>query len=150
VTGVVFFFEEYDRDVYSGRKIDLDAWNYAFKASGDIDKIIVINKTEMDLSSSLGGSYDFSVVNTIPDNISGDIVHLICPWNFAEEKISLWDYDHSADWYIFGPSNGWSSDAGIKKGVFIPQNTKVANHSIHICSTVMMHRHKVLGNQHGS
>ena len=38
-TGVAFFFEEFDTDVYSGRLGFLDAWNYAFLAAGDITDV---------------------------------------------------------------------------------------------------------------
>ena len=37
MAGIVFWFENNDRDVFSGRQVDLDAWRYAIKAGG-LDK----------------------------------------------------------------------------------------------------------------
>lgn len=47
--GVCFYFEDNDVDVWSGRSIDLDAWNYAIKAAGDIKDVVIINRTNENL-----------------------------------------------------------------------------------------------------
>jgi len=140
MAGICFFYEDSDVDVWSGH--NLDAWNYAIKASGGINKIIVVNKTDQVLNTP-DGNLDFQVVSELP--ILEDAIYLVCPWEANESSISLWDYDHSADWYIFGPARGWVSEPREKaQTIHIPQSGIGALHSVHIASVVMMHRYKVL------
>jgi hypothetical protein len=147
MVGVVFFFEENDVDVYSGRRIHLDAWNYAIKAAGDITDMIVINRTDKNISSP-DSELNFKVVSEMPD-LDGVIVHLVCPWDKIENNsVALWDFDHEADWYVFGPASGWNAEDIIKVGVHIPQSNMGALHAVHVASIVMMHRYKVISWQH--
>lgn len=146
MVGVCFFFENNDIDVWSGRRIDLDAWNYAIKAAGDINKMIVINKTDQIIITP-DIEMDFQSVKEIP--IFGDeekIVFICCPWDKMNKSISLWDFNHNVDWYIFGPANGWKKT--IDFGVFIPQAGEAALHATHVASTVFFHRYEVLWRSH--
>ena len=138
MAGIVFHFEEYDRDVYSGRRIDFDAWRYAAKAAGDIDKMIVVDKTGLQFGHP-GGEIEFSVVNELPE-LEGKVAYMVCPWNNVKSKTSLWDFDHNVDWYVFGPASGWGE---MDEGIYIPQASEVASHAIHIANVVLMHRYKV-------
>lgn len=143
MTGICFFFEPSDVDVWSGK--NLDAWNYAIKAAGDIDKMIVINKTDQTIKSP-DKTLDFQVVDKIP--ILPNAYILTTPWDLENQSISLWDCDHQCDWYIFGPASGWqgvlpSMDGEIN--VSIPQSGLGALHSVHIASAVMLHRYHVRG-----
>jgi len=134
MAGICFFFEDSDVDVWSGK--DLDAWNYAIKAAGDVDNMIVVNKTDQYLQSpdvNLG----FQVVNELPELENATFIK--CPWD-SGENISLWDFDHNTDWYVFGPASGW----GGVDGVCIPQNGIGACHSVHIATTVMFHRYQTI------
>ena len=141
MAGIVFYFEDYDRDVYSGRRVDFDAWRYAAKAAGDIDKMIVINQTDM-VFDHPDSSIEFAVVDTLPE-LEGKVAHIVCPWNDVTNMTSLWDFNHDVDWYVFGPSNGWDK---LDNGICIPQaNMGVATHAIHIAAVVLMHRYQVMG-----
>ena len=140
MVGVCFYFEDNDVDVWSGRRIDLDAWNYAAKAAGDIDKMIVINKTLSKLTTP-DGELDFSVVEELPE-LEGRIAYICCPWNKMKLATPLWDFDHNVDWYVFGPAGGWHHEVDI--GVYIPQAGIGALHSTHVASTVMFHRYRTL------
>jgi hypothetical protein len=141
MVGICFYFESYDKDVWSGRRIDLDAWNYAAKAVGDVDRIIVINKTFSEIKNPDSGTFDFKVVTEIP-KLEGKIIKVCCPWDKCKNLKSLWDFDHNVDWYVFGPADGWREE--IENGVYIPQNGKAALHSTHVASTVLFHRYEVL------
>lgn len=140
MAGICFYFERYDIDVWSGRDIDLDAWNYACKAAGDIDKAVVINRTSKKLKS-FDTSMEFEVVDELP-HLPGRVVYVCCPWDDVDNRVSLWNFEHNVDWYVFGPANGWRKK--IDSGIYVPQNGLAALHSTHIASTVLLHRYKTL------
>ena len=48
MSGLVFYFENNDIDVWSGRKMDLDAWNYNCKI-GNINDVIIVNKSSINI-----------------------------------------------------------------------------------------------------
>ena len=133
MAGICFFFEPSDVDVWSGK--DLDAWNYAIKLAGDIDRMIVVNKTEQTIQSP-DRALDFSVVDTLPE--LENACYLTPPWKESE---SMWDFDHNVDWYVFGPASGWAEAPG--KMICIPQAGLGAPHSVHVATTVMFHRYHV-------
>ena len=64
MAGVVFFFEQNDVDVWSGRPVDLDAWALACLAAGDIDRVVVVNRTNEALRPFVDR---FEVVSELPD-----------------------------------------------------------------------------------
>lgn len=138
--GVCFYFEDNDVDVWSGRSIDLDAWNYAIKAAGDIKDVVIINRTNENLRT-LDASLKFRQVATRPI-LDGRVTHVIRPWDDAEDKVDLWSFDHQTDWYLFGPASGWQRK--VSKGVYIPQSGRGALHSVHVATAVMLHRYKVM------
>lgn len=137
MTGIVFHFENPDVDVWSGK--DLDAWNYACKIAGDIDKMIVINKTLMDVKTP-DVTMDFQVVNELPE-LTGNVCYLCCPWDPIPVKKPIADYNHQTmDWYVFGPAAGWHAGQ-LEKGCFLPQAGQGAAHSVHIATAVMFYRY---------
>jgi hypothetical protein len=138
--GIVFYFEENDRDVYSGRRVDLDAWNYACKIAGDIDRAIIINRTDEPLQPFDMGM-DIQVTDQIPEPLHGSVVSLVTPWNAREDAQSLWSFNHEVDWYIFGPADG-HSPGGAQ--LCIPQAGVGAMHSVHVAGVVMAHRYGVV------
>lgn len=140
MAGICFFYEDSDVDVWSGK--NLDAWNYAVKAAGDVDSMIVVNRTSQIITTP-EGSLKFQVVSELP--MLENAIYLACPWENKTNQISLWDYDHSADWYVFGPAKGWKSmQLPPHQSVYIPQAGRGALHAVHIASVVMMHRYGVL------
>lgn len=135
--GVVFFFEENDLDVWSGRPIDLDAWRYCIKAAGDIDQVIIVNKTNEKLH--FDDAMNVKIVSELPE-LPGQVLYVICPWDKTTEKEPIWTLDHfGIDWYVFGPANGWSGKE-IKRGVFIPVPNGLSFHSVHAATVIMTHR----------
>lgn len=141
--GVLFFFEENDIDIFSGRKIDLSAWNYAIKSVGDIDNVIVVNRTSRPLST-IDSSINFQTVDSFP-SLVGTKTFIICPHDQAKVKSNLWDFDHKTDWYIFGPAAGWKKEkVEIENGIFVPTALDDGLHALHIATTVMLHRFKVI------
>lgn len=142
MAGICFYFEDNDVDVWSGRQIDLDAWNYAIKLTSDIDKVKIVNKSDSNINH-FDNSLEVEILNSMPQ-LSGSIAQLVCPWeNTPSPKTSIWNFNHNVDWYIFGPGSGWG---GYYTGtpITIPQNGLGACHSIHICTLVMAHRYKTL------
>ena len=139
MVGICFYFEDHDIDVWSGRRIDLDAWNYAIKAAGDIDEVCIINTTNMRIEGP-DTTLKTTIVKTLPQ-LPGKVANICCPWDTAKTKVSLWDFDHNIDWYVFGPALGWQQST-INVGVYIPVATqRIALHAIHIASTVLLHRY---------
>jgi hypothetical protein len=144
MVGICFYFEDYEVDVWSGKK--LDAWNYACKIAGDIESAIVINKTDQKIES-FDKSLDFKVVNSIDEiDFQGHVTELACPWVFpVEQTIPLWSFDHKTDWYVFGDAYGsenrYSSKFLPNSTVCIPQAGRGSVHSVHAATTVMFHRY---------
>ena len=142
-SGIVFYFESNDVDVWSGRDYDLSAWNYACKVA-DIKKAIIINKCEREIFSFDAGM-DIQIVSSSPENLEGHITQIVCPWEETpSDKIELWDFDHQTDWYLFGSANGWVGNYSADSYVTIPQEGIGAVHSVHAATTVMFHRYKTL------
>jgi len=140
MAGICFFFETYDKDVWSGRNIDLDAWIYAAKIAGDIDKMHVINRTPSKIQSP-DRRTQFSISETMPE-LEGKVTYVTTPWQ-NPDAVPIWDFDHQTDWYAFGPGSGWHDKH--EHAITIPQaNEGIACHSVHIVTTVIMHRYKVL------
>ena len=141
MVGLCFYFEDNDVDVYSGRSIDLDAWNYASKAAGDVNKWAIINRTDQAILGN--GTYSLSLYSTYSQFLAhteGLLTYIIPQWSATDDSMSLWDWRHSTDWYVFGPADGWDE---LKTGIYIPQSGRVALHSVHAASCVLFHRYKV-------
>lgn len=151
MSGVVFFFENNDRDVFSGRTVDLDAWRYAIKAGG-IDKAVCVNLSGADLF--FDAAFDFTEINSVVDykswlndRINENIVFLETEWSIPDNKtkLSLRELDHSSiDWYVFGSAAGHSFTLD-KSFVYLPQDGIGALHSVHIASAVLLRRWEELG-----
>lgn len=135
MVGVAFYFEHNDIDVYSGRAIDLDAWNIASKISGDITEMLIVNRTEQKLNTP-DTQLVFSVVDKLP--ILENAIYLD-----PTKGTSLWDLDHSpVEWYVFGPASGWDHQADpTKRYIHIPTMMNVHCHSQHVMTAVMYHRY---------
>ena len=141
MAGICFFFEHPDVDVWSGK--DLDAWHYAARIAGDIDRMMVVNKTGMVLESP-DRALDFQVVGALP--ILPNACFLTTPKERFHPEQPLWDYDHRADWYVFGPASGWTGNLPSMDGehvVYIPQSGFAHCHSVHVATAVMFHRYHV-------
>jgi len=134
MAGICFFFESSDVDVWSGK--NLDAWNYAMKCAGDIDKMIVINRTPQHVQSP-DTDVQCTVVNELP--ILSNAVYFVGPNEQTETTISLWQFDHNVEWYCFGPAGGWKMINC--RTVTIPQAGRGALHAVHVASVVMFHRY---------
>ena len=136
--GIVFYFEENDKDVWSGRSIDLDAWNYNCKVAG-MNKAIIINKTNQHLTS-FDSDMDIQIVSEMPE-LTGHNTQVVCPCDGTPSS-SLWDFDHNTDWYVFGPANGWvEGDFFADSFISIPQNGIGYHHGVFVAATVMFDRH---------
>jgi len=146
MTGIVFYYEDSDTDVWSGKKND--AWNYSLVASGGFTDVIIINLSESS-PEGINRAFSSTVVTSLTaatDLMTGSIAQIVCPWDYPDDsKTSVWDYNHAADWYIFGPAGGWHTTqiSGSTK-VYIPQAGSGALHSIHAATTILAHRYKVL------
>jgi hypothetical protein len=143
MAGIVFYFENYDKDVWSGRKIDLDEWNYSCKVA-NINKAIIVNKSMYDVLS-FDKDMDIEIVGELP-SLSGHVTQLVTPHELKEGEtaVSLWDFDHQTDWYFIGPSDGWVGNHFGDTLVTIPQHGIGYHHSVFIGSTVLFHRYGVL------
>ncbi len=147
MAGIIFYFEDNDKDVCSGRYADLDLWNYACKIAG-IEKAIIINKSSLNITS-FDSDMDIIIIQDEKElpKLEGNIVQLVCPWEETPLKpIELWDTNHNFDWYFFGPSSGWKGN--FPQGhsfLTIPQKGMGATHSIHVATATMYHRYNIKG-----
>jgi hypothetical protein len=138
MVGVAFYFEPNDIDVYSGRAIDLDAWYLASQISAGVTELLVVNRTDVKLVTP-NSNMTFVVVDELPE--LNNAVYLD-----PTKGTSLWGLDHSTvEWYVFGPAGGWEKEDSKKTYIHIPTREGIHCHSQHVMTTVMFHRHKVLG-----
>lgn len=144
MAGVVFFFEPSDVDVWSGRPVDLDAWALACLAAGDIDRVVVVNRTEEVLRPFMDR---FEVVSELPE-LEGRVVRVVAPTDRHLVPRPLWWFDHEVDWYVFGPASGWRSFSELKRdatAITIPvAHEGCAFHAVHAATVVMSHRFAVV------
>jgi len=145
--GVCFYFEDHDVDVYSGRRIDLDAWNYAAQAGGpDVRNLLVLNRTDKKLTTPnahmrlevLDGNKPFP-------NLDGSAAYFIPPSD-DRWQTTLWDFDHNVDWYCFGPAMEFEFEPR-KNDIIVTIPMDVQLHAVHAASVVMAHRYAVLNNK---
>jgi hypothetical protein len=134
MAGVVFYFEHNDIDVYSGRAIDLDAWYLASQISPDIDKMLVVNRTDTRIAMPQT-NISLEVVRELPE-LEGAV------YLDPTKGESLWGLEHSSvNWYVFGPAGGWGREDPNKRYINIPHSPGVHCHSQHVMTTVMFHRY---------
>lgn len=141
MAGVCFFFEPEHVDVFSGRDISLDAWNYAVKAAGDISEAVIIDRV------GTARAFDADLPTLILGDITewtptGSTILIDTPWH-TDNPVSLWDFNHQVDWYVFGPAAGWTNRTD--GSLVIPQAGTGALHACHVASIVMLHRFAVIG-----
>jgi hypothetical protein len=140
MAGICFYYEDTDVDVWSGK--DLDAWNYACKIGGGIDKSFVINTTAQTLHP-FDVLMDFQVFTDLESALlamAGSKTYFTTPWTPGNHA-SISGFNHMTDWYLFGPGAGWGQSLD---GVFIPQAGGGAAHSVHAATHVMYHRFQTL------
>lgn len=130
--GVCLHFEDNDRDVWSGRPIDLDAWRYALKAFGG-DRLAVINLTDAVLSVQ---DMNISVEEYLSLN---DFTSA-----HADERLvyvelggpSLQEFTHPADcWYVFGGTTVTLPQADVT----VPTNG-ITLHPVHVEQIILWDR----------
>ena len=139
MAGILFYFQDYDTDVFSGTRDDLDAWRYAVKAGG-IDKIRCINQTDFDVSLAFT-DMDFKVVDEDWIQDQSNIAVFDTEWTCPSGAIPLSRLDHSTvDWYVFGSANIGAPKVANGQYVYIPQNGRGALHSLHAASVVLLRR----------
>lgn len=137
MAGLVFYFESADVDVWSGK--NLDAWNYAAQAAGDITRMIVVNKTDQVLRTPDAGLEDFRVVQELP--LLRNAAYFVGPGERKPSTVPLWSFPHDVDWYVFGPAAGWPRP--FDRTVTVPQAGLGALHAVHVATTALLHRYAV-------
>lgn len=143
MAGIVFWFQSNDKDVWSGRPYDLDAWRYAAKAGG-INQARCINETPWPVF--FDGDFDFEIIGSRKDDLmewtkdKSNMVILETERMCPEGAIPLRELDHSkVEWYIFGQGN--ASPQGIDgQYVYLPQDGIGGLHPVHTASAVLLRR----------
>lgn len=139
MAGILFYFQDYDTDVFSGTRDDLDAWRYAVKAGG-IDKIRCINESDLDVSLGFT-DMDFKVVDEDWIKSQSNVVVFDTEWTCPNSAIPLSRLDHSkVEWYVFGSADLGAPEVDGAQYVYLPQYGKGALHSLHIASAVLLRR----------
>lgn len=141
--GIAFWFQSDDRDVFSSRPIDLDAWRYAAKAGG-CTKARCINET--DESLCFGGDFDFEIIGDKEQDLRSwledkeNVVIFQCEWSCPENAKPLSIIHHpEVEWYVFG--HGANTPKNLNgQYVYMPQADKGGLHPVHAASAVMLRR----------
>ena len=151
MAGVVFWFEDNDRDTFSGRQLDLDAWRHALKAGG-IDKARCFNISKFD--PVIIGDDDYTIAGTskkdyidwVDQHKYENLLFVGSQNECPESAVTLKNVDHNqVDWYIFGRSNGILKTGHEKNFMYLPTKNNLALHSLHIASAVMLDRWSAIG-----
>ena len=155
-TGIVFHFENFEKDVFSGREIDFDAWRYACKAFG-IEQMVVIDLIPGGSKYIIADAeYKPTIYFSLKDfedlHLTDNLIYFETSWSFSKEltPINLNDFKHPKTgntWYIFGPANGFTPQINDgKTWVSIPQKTNTALHSLHLAPIALYDRYIKLSN----
>jgi len=137
MAGIIFFYENNYTDVFSGIDAILPEWNNICKI-GQINKAIIVNKTQQNIVS-FDASMDIQIVSELPSDLT-NVTQFVCPWEADYNYVTLQQFDHDVDWYVFGPASGWKGQDLGGKYVTLPQEGRGALHSLHVASTVMFDR----------
>lgn len=152
MTGICFFFEPNDIDVWSGRAVDLDAWHYASKAFG-IDQMAMIDLVGDGLNLQINSSTLFERYKQLSDfeevHSNEDLLYFETPWSFKNiTPTKLTQLIHPENcWYIFGPAAGFQPEKmSPRRWITVPQEgslqgAHIAMHSVHLASIVLAHRY---------
>lgn len=104
----MFYFDEYSRDVWSGRPVDFDIW-VVFCEMWGIRNLAVINNTELKLNSA--GRENITIYedeNTFFSKESGPFILLDPPKNKPNQFLTEHKFNEKA-WYCIGPCQGWKN-----------------------------------------
>lgn len=149
----VFHFENHDKDVWSGRPIDLDIWRYNTKMFG-LDTLIMIDLvTGQAPYQHLDEEQKFERFTSIDDFLQahphGDKIWFESPWSFPSSVIptKLADFQHPNPseelgvYYIFGPADGFTiTENDPRTWVTVPQLGLGATHALFIAPIVFYDR----------
>jgi len=103
---IMFHFDNYHKDVWSGREIDFDMW-FVFKSIWNLDELAVVNVSDTTLSTA--GREDITIYNTLSDfetATSGPYICLEHPKHTPSQLLNDHTFDDTA-WYCIGPTDGW-------------------------------------------
>ena len=134
---LVIHFEDNDKDVWSGRNLDIDMWKTACFNWG-IDELRIIDlrtdKTWQPLDPSLQLKW-YSTIEEATEDLN-NIVYID-----RQGDTSLWQINHNEiEAYVIGASYGYiSRPEGVK--VVIPQQGRDEMHSTHIAAIVLADRY---------
>ena len=103
---VMFHFDNYHKDVWSGREIDYDMW-FVFKSIWNLSELAVVNVSDTTLSTA--GRENITIYNTLADFVSATSGPYIClehPKHSPSQMLDSHTFDDTA-WYCIGPTEGW-------------------------------------------
>ena len=136
---LAFFFEDSDKDIYSGRLIDLDAYRYACKAFG-VNHMAVINLSTEEISMNDDGILleQYSSFEEFKNSHKDSKMLLTeVPWACPAGAYILNKELPEFDWIVIGPSTGWIPHPQDVEWLLVPQNGKGALHSQHIATLIL-------------
>ena len=93
MSGLCFYFEENDIDVWSGRAIDLDAWFTTAHIWG-FDELAVINTTDRKMPTHREGLSEYRDWTSFLLKSAGEKIIVDVP---GSHVMSLWNYDHALE-----------------------------------------------------
>lgn len=105
---ILFYFDEYHKDVWSGRNIDYDIW-FVFQAIWGVKKLAVIDQCELDLTTI--GRENIEIYNTLDEFLLGNDKELFVlehPRYPVDEMLDDHEFNEDA-WYCIGPAEGWKN-----------------------------------------
>lgn len=103
---VMFHFDNYHKDVWSGREIDYDMW-FVFKSIWSLSELAVVNVSDTTLTTA--GRENITIYNTLADFVSatsGPYITLEHPKHNPSQMLNNHTFDDTA-WYCIGPTEGW-------------------------------------------
>ncbi len=140
---ILFHFDQWHQDVWSGRPIDYDCW-FSMQSVWGIDELAVVNNSYIPLESF---GRDIKVYETIEaftnDNPNDLKVHMELQFNNPDELLTGHTINHDA-WYMFGPANGWVGNYLEGSATLaIPQKGVDSIHAPFACAALLSHVHMV-------
>ena len=130
---ILFHFDDWSADVWSGRQIDLDAW-FLLRSLWGVEKLACINLTDQEIKT---GRENFEVFDSFDDFLCAHenepMTQMQHP-NKTSLPLSSINLE-SNEWVLFGPAQGWDNISGLRSAC-VSQNGGDSHHAPYIAAIV--------------
>jgi len=139
---LMFHFDSYHDDIYSGRQFDAQTW-FAFQAIWGMTELAIVNISDVAVSDQ--GESNINVYSNLNQFLTATAgsryITLECPKHNPTEMLRNHTFDDTA-WYCIGPTVGWQGNyISGSSTLGVEQMTEIETHSPFIGGILLYTRH---------